>query len=97
MHSGASSESSQCLRSGGKQEARANEDAVLKCMRDNPSWSQTQIAESIGWVGEDGRPEKWRVQRAIASLADSKLVDQKRKGAVWTITPKGEEALKEAA
>jgi hypothetical protein len=66
-------------------------------MRENPSWSMAQIAESVGWVGHDGRPEKWRVQRVMERLADSKLVDQKRKGAPWTITPKGEEAIKEAA
>ena len=52
-----------------------------------------QIARDAGWVGDDDKPERWRVQRAIASLADDKLIQQPRKGAPWKLTEKGEKAL----
>jgi AAA domain len=78
-------------------QAMANEDTVLKALRDHPGWSIAQIAESAHWVAEDGRPERWRVQRAMASLADSKMVEQKRKAGPWTITAKGLDALPKAA
>ena len=52
-----------------------------------------QIARDAGWVSDDDMPEKWRVQRAIASLADDKLIQQVRKGVPWTLTEKGEKAI----
>jgi hypothetical protein len=72
----------------------ANEDVVLRALSDHPERSLSQIAEDAGWVTEDGRPEKWKVHRAIHSLADDKLVKQVRKGGAWTLTERGEEALK---
>jgi hypothetical protein len=71
----------------------ANEDVVLRALRDQPGRSLAQVARDVGWVSDDGMPEKWRVQRAIASLADDKLIQQMRKGAPWTLTEKGEEAI----
>jgi hypothetical protein len=74
-------------------QALANEDVVLRALRDQPGRSLAQIARDAGWVSDDDQPEKWRVQRAIASLADDKLIQQLRKGAPWALTEKGEKVL----
>jgi hypothetical protein len=71
----------------------ANEDIMLRALRDHPDWSYAQICRDTGWVSDDDKPEKWRVQRAIRTLADDKLIQQLRKGAPWTLTEKGEKAL----
>ena len=71
----------------------ANEDVILLAIRDQPGRSMAQMAEAAGWVS-DGKPEKWRVQRAIASLATDKLVSRPRGRGPWMPTDKGEEALK---
>jgi hypothetical protein len=68
----------------------ANEDVVLRALRDHPEWSYAQIAREAGWVDENGQPMKPRVQRAIRSLAEDKLIVQPRKGARWELTEKGE-------
>jgi len=69
----------------------ANEDVVLLSLRDHPDWSWSQIARHAGWVDQDDQPMKVRVQRALRSLADDKLVMQRRKGGRWELTAKGEE------
>jgi hypothetical protein len=74
-------------------QSRTNEDAVLRSLRDHPEWSWAQIAREAGWVGDDDRPERWRVQRAIVSLAEDKLIQQGRKGDPWMLTEKGKQAL----
>jgi hypothetical protein len=74
-----------------------NEDVVLKALSDHPERSLSQIAEDAGWKTEDGRGEKWKVHRAIRSLADDKLVERTRKGGPWTLTEKGRHALKGTA
>jgi hypothetical protein len=71
-------------------QATANEDVVLRALRDHPDWSYAQIAREAGWVDENDQPMRPRVQRAIASLADDKLVVQPRKRARWELTEKGE-------
>ena len=71
----------------------ANEDVVLRALRDHPDLSMARIAQDAGWLDADGKPEKWKVQRAIASLADDKLIHRARKGAPWTLTEKGKEVL----
>ncbi len=74
----------------------ANQDAVLIALRDNPTWSHAQIARNAGWVDDADRPMKPRVRRAIALLADDKLVEQQRKGTPWSITDKGRKVLEKA-
>jgi hypothetical protein len=71
-------------------QALANEDVVLRALRDHRDWSFAQIARESGWVSDDDKPEKWRVQRVIRSLASAKLVQQLRPGAPWELTDKGE-------
>jgi hypothetical protein len=67
----------------------ANEDVVLRALRDQPTWSYAQIARNAGWVDENDLPMKPRVQRAIRSLAEDKLIHQIRRGVPWTLTEKG--------
>jgi hypothetical protein len=55
----------------------------LKALRDHPEWSYNQIAREAGWLDRDYQPERWKVQRAIETLAEGKLVGQPRKGARW--------------
>jgi hypothetical protein len=74
-------------------QTRTNEDAVLRMLRDHPEWSFSQMAREAGWVSQDDKPERWRVQRAIASLNEDKLVEQTRKGDPWKLTQRGEDAL----
>jgi hypothetical protein len=74
-------------------QALANEDVVLRALRYNPSWSFAQIAESAGWIDDDGRPRKARVTRTLKSLQEDKLVTQPRKGVRWELTEKGLKAL----
>jgi hypothetical protein len=71
----------------------ANEDVVLRALRNHPDWSWAQIARDTGWVGDDDKPERWRVQRALQTLADDKLIERRRKGAPWELTEKGEKVL----
>lgn len=75
-------------------QAVANEDAVLKTLNSNPNWSYANIATHIGWVTDDGKPEKWRVQRAVRRLNQDKLLRKFR--SKWTVTDAGKTALKEA-
>ncbi len=73
----------------------ANEDAVLLSLRDHPDWSWSQIARHAGWLDDRGEAEKWKVQRALRSLSDDKLIGQPRKGARWRLTEKGRGILAE--
>ena len=75
-------------------QALARGDAVLVSIRDHPEWSYATIADKAGWQGEDGKPQRWLVQRAIRSLAEDKLIQRPRTGAPWKLTDKGEDALK---
>jgi hypothetical protein len=78
-------------------QAMANEDVVLRALRDHPEWSLAEIARQAGWVDKDDKPERWLVQRAITSLADDKMIEQARKRARWTLTAKGEKAIEKVS
>jgi hypothetical protein len=73
----------------------ANTDVVLRSLRDHPDWSLARRATEAGWVDEEDRPLRGRVQRALRSLSKDKLIERKRESAPWTLTAKGEEAAKE--
>jgi uncharacterized phage-associated protein len=51
------------------------------------------LPANAGWLGDDDQPERWRVQRAIGSLSDDKLIQKPRKSAPWELTEKGEKVL----
>lgn len=71
----------------------ANEDVVLRAVRDHPEWSWAQTAREAGWVDDSQQPEKWKVQRALRALHEDKLIDRPRKGARWRVTDKGRKIL----
>jgi hypothetical protein len=75
------------------EQAMANDDVVLKALHDNPKQSFASIARNAGWLDADDQPEKWRVQRAITSLTEDKLIQKLRKGARWGLTEKGVKVL----
>jgi hypothetical protein len=72
----------------------ANEDAVLHTLHDNPDWSWNAIATALGWINDDSKPERWRVQRALKSLEREKLMRNFRRK--WSLTDAGKKAVKEA-
>ena len=76
-----------------REQTLANEDVVLRALRAQPGRSFAQIASDTGWVADDGRPEKWRVQRTIERLAEGKLVIQDRPGGKWRVSEKGNKEL----
>jgi AAA domain len=71
-------------------QALANEDVVLWALHNQPGQSLASIAREAGWLDDNDQPEKWKVQRAIASLVEDKLIQKSRKGAPWELTDKGE-------
>jgi hypothetical protein len=73
-------------------QAVANEDAVLKTLHNNPTWSYAEIATALGWVNDDGKPERWKVQRALKRLDRDKFVRKFRGD--WQVTDAGEKALR---
>lgn len=74
------------------EQSTANEDAVLKALNDDPKRSLADIARTLGWIGDDGAAEKWRVQRALHALADARLVRNFRRK--WQLTETGKNSLK---
>jgi len=67
----------------------ANEDVILKQIRDHPGRSLSQMARDAGWMNEAGEPNKWISQRCIDALKADKLISQPRRGAGWKLTPAG--------
>lgn len=71
----------------------ANEDVVLRALRDHPDWSYAQICRDAGWLDDEQAPMKARVSRAIATLSEDRLIHKLRKGTPWILTEKGEKAI----
>jgi len=71
----------------------ADEDVVLRDLKDMPGKSIGSIALDAGWVDQGGMPQKSKVFRILQSLAADKLITQGRSKGKWTITSKGEQAL----
>lgn len=68
----------------------SNEDAVLKALHTDPTWSWAEIANFVGWT-KNGKPERWKVQRALAALEKARLVRNFR--GKWQVTEAGEKYL----
>ena len=64
---------------------RLNE--LLLLVNEHPSYSLTELAQSMGVSFDDGQPNKQKVQRWMTTLGKEKLVD-KRRGR-WKLTTKG--------
>lgn len=74
-------------------QALANEDVVLRALRDHPDWSLAQIARDAGWVDSEQQPEKWRAQRTVRALVEDKLIEKRRAREPWKLTEKGRKIL----
>lgn len=72
----------------------ANEDAVLKTLRDYPEWSLRKISETLGWIDDNGNPQRYRVQRIIRNLVDDNLIKNFR--GKYRLTQAGIEALNQS-
>jgi hypothetical protein len=75
--------------------ARSREDALLKVLADNPTASQADLANLLGWKMRDGQPYKVLVSRTLRALKKTKLVIQNRDG--FELTSEGEKALKKGS
>ena len=73
--------------------ARSREDALLKVLAANPTASQADLANLLGWKMRDGRPYKVRVSRALDALKKAKLITKDRGG--FALTPRGKKILDE--
>jgi hypothetical protein len=73
------------------------EDALLRIMHDAPGASMTVWATQLGWLLDDGKPNKVKVQRAIKSLVAAKLIKQERSRGPYALTKKGEKAVRAMA
>ena len=71
----------------------ANEDVILRQIRDSPGRSIAEMAREAGWLNDAGEPQRWLVQRAIAALRQDKLISKKRGSGPWNITASGREYL----
>lgn len=77
-----------------KASARRDEDDVLLQIEKGEGQSLTSLAEALGWFGEEGTPQKRRVQSASEKLKRSKLVEfAPRIG--WKLTKLGMAAVAE--
>jgi hypothetical protein len=76
--------------------AREDEDLVLESLAATPGISLRKIAEDRGWIFQStGEPAKSRVQKIVDKLKKAGLVEFDRD--TWTVTKKGETAIKKAA
>jgi hypothetical protein len=69
----------------------ANEDAALKILQAHPRWSQAEMANTLGWLDKNGKPEKYRVGRSFQALKKLGFADNPR--GRWEVTDKGKKAL----
>jgi AAA domain/RepB DNA-primase from phage plasmid len=72
-------------------EARSEEDELLKVLADNPTASQADLANRLGWLMGNGAPYKEKVRRKSETLVKAKLIAKERGS--YSITPKGEKLL----
>ena len=74
-------------------QALANEDVVLRALRDHPGGHWRRLpATPDGWMAMTSPRSGGCNGRSPRSL-DDKLIQQPRKGAPWALTDKGEKAL----
>lgn len=74
-------------------QATVRQDIVLRAIHEHPAWSFNEIADDAGWLDQSGKPEKWKVQRAVKALEDDKLLEQLRKRGPYSLTKAGRKAL----
>jgi hypothetical protein len=72
---------------------RGHQDKLLAFMANNPGLTMRDLADKLGWVYANGKPNQSLVQRVMASLKKDKLVEKKR--GRWTLTKSGKKAASE--
>lgn len=75
-----------------RESAHSNEDMVLAAMLANPNASIADIAGACGWKYKGGAPDKSKVQRALGTLKDKKLIEWLHDS--YVLTPRGKKAAK---
>lgn len=75
---------------GLEQKQSADEDTLLRVMRDFPHGSMSEWAVKCGFTKGMGEPQKWRVQRLLVALEVAKLVVNERHQ--WRLTKSGKSA-----
>src|SRR5262249_18408988 len=71
--------------------ARADEDKLLKAIKDDPKASLAGLARTCGWKMKNGDPHKVKAQRTLKELEKAALVSRDRDAII--VTPKGKKAL----
>ena len=73
-----------------QQQGHKQQDTLLRTMLDHPGSSLMELADRMGWLTIEGRPNKTRVFRVMQELmkVKPKLVEQKRDGG-YVLTDKG--------
>ena len=72
-----------------RKQLTANEDTVLKALRDHPEWMPAQIARDAGWLDGSDQPQRWKVHDLLNRLARDKMIHKQRNGKPWELTEKG--------
>jgi hypothetical protein len=73
--------------------SRCDEDLALQALAGNPRASFAELATSLGWYANSGKPNRTKVQRTLGRLQRDKLIKKDR--GRYEITEKGQKALKE--
>jgi hypothetical protein len=74
-------------------EARRDQDELMRVMRDESLLSIADIAEALGWRYRDGKPARSKVQRVLTALKRDGLMEKKR--GIWTLTKRGRQAVQD--
>lgn len=65
-------------KAGLEDTGRQRGDELLVLLHTQPGLSLTEMAERLGWLHKDGKPNKQLVHRALAGLLSEKLAEKKR-------------------
>jgi DNA-binding transcriptional MerR regulator len=74
-------------------DARRDQDELMRVMRDDTGLSIADIAEALGWRYRDGKPARSKVQRVLTALKRDGLMEKKR--GIWMLTKRGRQAVQE--
>lgn len=74
-------------------DARRDQDELMRVMREDTGLSIADIAEALGWRYRDGKPARSKVQRVLTALKRDGLMEKKR--GIWMLTKRGRQAVQE--
>jgi hypothetical protein len=73
--------------------SRCDEDLALQALAGNPRASLAELATSLGWYANSGKPNRTKAQRTLGRLQRDKLIKKDR--GRYEITEKGQKAMKQ--